>query len=243
MQTSASLADGISVFIPSPTTFATITTNPAAASSMTDLPAWESSIVDSYLTHTDFPWAEPTTIPAINYDDPPSSNDNTSSQKFPPWAISVLVLGILGLIILIFVLWRRKVMKAQYAEALKTEPGLTWEVFKARCKERDKEAEWREEYEDREAWRRSRERAKERRAAFKERTKERRAAALEAKAAKLRGTGKGNKPDGDILLHSMEGRHHDEESGRSDFDDSVPPPYSSVVEPGSDIGVVGVSWY
>jgi hypothetical protein len=58
-----------------------------------------------------------------------------------------------------------------------------------------------------------------------------------------RGTGKGNKPDGDILLHSMEGRHHDEESGRSDFDDSVPPPYSSVVEPGSDIGVVGVSWY
>jgi hypothetical protein len=66
---------------------------------------------------------------------------------------------------------------------------------------------------------------------------------LEAKAAKLRGTGKGNKPDGDILLHSMEGRHHDEESGRSDFDDSVPPPYSSVVEPGSDIGVVGVSWY
>jgi hypothetical protein len=242
MQTSASLADGISVFIPSPTTFATITTNPAAASSMTDLPAWESSIID-YLTQTDFPWAEPTTIPAINYDDPPSSNDNTSSQKFPPWAISVLVLGILGLIILIFVLWRRKVMKAQYAEALKTEPGLTWEVFKARCKERDKEAEWREEYEDREAWRRSRERAKERRAAFKERTKERRAAALEAKAAKLRGTGKGNKPDGDILLHSMEGRHHDEESGRSDFDDSVPPPYSSVVEPGSDIGVVGVSWY
>jgi hypothetical protein len=153
MQTSASLADGISVFIPSPTTFATITTNPAAASSMTDLPAWESSIID-YLTQTDFPWAEPTTIPAINYDDPPSSNDNTSSQKFPPWAISVLVLGILGLIILIFVLWRRKVMKAQYAEALKTEPGLTWEVFKARCKERDKEAEWREEYEDREGQRR-----------------------------------------------------------------------------------------
>ena len=134
-------------------------------------------------------------------------------------------------------------MKAQYAEAIKTEPGLTWRVFKARCKERAKEAEWREEYEDREAWRRSRESAKERRAAFKERTKERRAAALEAKAAKLRGTGKGNKPDGDILLHSMEGRHHDEESGRSDFDDSVPPPYSSVVEPGSDIGVVGVSWY
>jgi hypothetical protein len=234
METSASLADGISVFIPSPTTFATITTHPAAASSMTDLPAWESSIVDYYLTHTDFPWEEPTTIPAVNYDDPPSSNDNTSSQKFPAWAASVLAMGILVLIILIAELWKRKVMKAQYAEAIKTEPGLTWDVFKARCKERAREAEAREEYEEREARRRERERAKERRAALKERIKERKAAALEAKAAKLRGTGKG---DGDILLHSMEGRHHDEESGRSDFDDSAPPPYSSVVEPGSDIGV------
>jgi hypothetical protein len=247
METSAPLGDGISVFIPSPTTFATITTNPAAAPSTMGLPALESSIVDYYLTNTDAPWAVPTTIPAINYDDPddpPSSNDNTSSQKFPPWAISVLVMVIMGLIIIIFVLWRRKVMKAQYAEAIKTEPRLTWEAFKKRCKERARDADLSEEYEDREAWRRSRERAKERRAAFKERTMERRAAwaLLEVKPAKVRRTGNGNEPDGEILLHSMEGRHHDEESGRSDFDDSAPPPYSSVVEPGSDIGVVGVAW-
>jgi hypothetical protein len=45
--------------------------------------------------------------------------------------------------------------------------------------------------------------------------------------------------DGDILLHSIEGQHH-EEIGRSDFDDSVTPPYSSVVEPGSE--AIGRSW-
>jgi hypothetical protein len=236
METSASLAFGISEFIPSPTTFATITTNPTAAPSTIGLPALESSIVDYYLTNTDFPWAEPTTTPAINYDDPddqPSSNDDTSSQPFPAWGISVLVLVIMGLIFLTFGLWRRKVMKAQYAEAIKTEPRLTWEAFKKRSRERARDANLTEEYEDREAWRISRERAKERRAAW---------ALLEVQPASMRRTGNGNEPDGEILLHSMEGRHHDEEIGRSDFDDSVPPPYSSVVEPGSDIGVVGVAW-
>jgi hypothetical protein len=222
METSASVADGISVFIPSPTTFATITTKPAGAA-MTDLPAaWESSIVDYYLTNTGFLWSEPTTTPAIDS----SSSNNTSTHKLSPWVASVIAVAGSLLLMIIFVLLIkrcvRKIMKAEYAETIKTEPGLSWEVFEERCKVRAREAERREEEEERESMRRWRERRA-------------------AKKAKGKGKRKGKVTDGDILLHSMEGRHHDQESGRSDFDDSLPPPYSSIVEPGNDIGVVGVA--
>jgi hypothetical protein len=175
-------------------------------SSITDVPAWESVIIDYYLTNTQLPWAEPTVVPAINS----SSSNDTSSHKLPNWTAAVLGLAITVLSITAFLLLVkrdvRKAMKAKYLEALKTEPDLSWEMFEERGKGK----------------------------AARQRINERKAAKSEARIAKWKGEGKGQgiTPDGGILFHSMEGQ-----SGRSDFNDNVPPPpYSSVVEPGSDIG-------
>jgi hypothetical protein len=192
---------------------------PGAALSMTDVPAWESSILDLYLTNTQLPWAEPTVVPA---NDSPSSND-TSSIKLPNWAAALLGLAITILSITAFMLLAnrdvKKATKAKYLEALKTEPDLSWEMFEERAR-RKKEVN-RGEHKT-----------------ARQRINERKAAKSEARIAKWmwkwKGEAKGNgsTPDGDILLHSMEGQ-----SGKSDFDDSVPPPYSSVVEePRSVVG-------